>query len=314
MEARRVDNQARGRAGRQGDEGGSIFYVSLDDDLMRIFGTDSMNNILQKLGLKDGESIDHPWINKALERAQQKVEARNFDIRKNLLKFDDVLNDQRDIIFSQRNHLIQNEDKIFEYADQYLSEILEYLIILKKKDVSLSKNNSKFHLQLRTILGKNINEEEFQIIKSLSDDKFKKKIESIFAKSRNDRIIAITEPRTKGVEKGIFLQIIDKQWQSHIQYLEQLRQVIGLRSYGQRDPLVEYKKESYELFESLLFNLKNDYISVLMNLETVLEKKYEEEKIELEPIDPKFIGKTMRRNEPCLCGSGKKYKKCCGAL
>jgi preprotein translocase subunit SecA len=314
MESRRVDNQARGRAGRQGDEGGSIFYVSLDDDLMRIFGTDSMNNILQKLGLKDGESIDHPWINKALERAQQKVEARNFDIRKNLLKFDDVLNDQRDIIFSQRNHLIQNEDKIFEYADQYLSEVLEYLIILKKKDVSLSKNNSKFHLQLRTILGKNINEEEFQIIKSLSDDKFKKKIESIFAKSRNDRIIAITEPRTKGVEKGIFLQIIDKQWQSHIQYLEQLRQVIGLRSYGQRDPLVEYKKESYELFESLLFNLKNDYISVLMNLETVLEKKYEEEKIELEPIDPKFIGKTMRRNEPCLCGSGKKYKKCCGAL
>ena len=314
MESRRVDNQARGRAGRQGDEGGSIFYVSLDDDLMRIFGTDSMNNILQKLGLKDGESIDHPWINKALERAQQKVEARNFDIRKNLLKFDDVLNDQRDIVFSQRNHLIQNEDKIFEYADQYLSEILEYLITLKKKDFSLSKNNSKFHLQLRTILGKNINEEEFQIIKSLSDDKFKKKIESIFAKSRNGRIIAITEPRAKGVEKGIFLQIIDNQWQSHIQYLEQLRQVIGLRSYGQRDPLVEYKKESYELFESLLFNLKNDYISVLINLETVLEKKYEEEKIELEPIDPKFIGKTMRRNEPCLCGSGKKYKKCCGAL
>ena len=123
MESRRVDNQARGRAGRQGDEGNSIFYVSLEDDLMRIFGSESMNNILQKLGLKDGESIDHPWINKALERAQQKVEARNFDIRKTLIKFDNVLNDQRQVIFSQRKN-VMNSDEIFEYSDDFLNEII----------------------------------------------------------------------------------------------------------------------------------------------------------------------------------------------
>ena len=130
MESRRVDNQARGRAGRQGDEGSSIFYVSLEDDLMRIFGSESMNNILQKLGLKDGESIDHPWINKALERAQQKVEARNFDIRKTLIKFDNVLNDQRHVIFSQRKNAM-NSDQIFEYSDDFLNEIINNLLILK---------------------------------------------------------------------------------------------------------------------------------------------------------------------------------------
>ena len=140
MESRRVDNQARGRAGRQGDEGSSIFYVSLEDDLMRIFGSESMNNILQKLGLKDGESIDHPWINKALERAQQKVEARNFDIRKTLLKFDNVLNDQRHVIFSQRKN-VMNSEKVFDYSDEFLSEIIEHLISLKAQNISQVKNN-----------------------------------------------------------------------------------------------------------------------------------------------------------------------------
>ena len=154
MESRRVDNQARGRSGRQGDEGSSIFYVSLEDDLMRIFGSESMNNILQKLGLKDGESIDHPWINKALERAQQKVEARNFDIRKNLLKFDDVLNDQRHVIFSQRNN-VMNSEKIFDYSDEFLSEITGHLISLKAQKLSKIKNN-EFNNQLKILLGKSI--------------------------------------------------------------------------------------------------------------------------------------------------------------
>ena len=315
MESRRVDNQARGRAGRQGDEGSSIFYVSLDDDLMRIFGSESMNNILQKLGLKDGESIDHPWINKALERAQQKVEARNFDIRKNLLKFDDVLNDQRHVIFSQRNTLINNEDKIFEYSDEYLSEILDSLIILKKQNPSFTQKKSKFHNRLKDLIGKKIDDEEFQAIKDLGNEEFREKIISIFINSRNERINAITEEKTKGIEKGIFISLIDKHWTLHIQYLEQLRQVIGLRSYGNRDPLVEYKKESFDLFENLLFNIKNGYVKFLMNLETVIEPSLiRDQKIELKPIDNKFIGKEMRRNEPCLCGSGKKYKKCCGAL
>ena len=159
MESRRVDNQARGRSGRQGDEGSSIFYVSLEDDLMRIFGSESMNNILQKLGLKDGESIDHPWINKALERAQQKVEARNFDIRKTLIKFDNVLNDQRQVVFSQRKDAMDSE-KIFDYSDSFLSEIVENLISLKIQRLSNPKNNELSN-KLKTIFGKSLNDDEY---------------------------------------------------------------------------------------------------------------------------------------------------------
>jgi preprotein translocase subunit SecA len=312
MESRRVDNQARGRAGRQGDEGSSIFYVSLEDDLMRIFGSESMNNILQKLGLKDGESIDHPWINKALERAQQKVEARNFDIRKNLLKFDDVLNDQRHVIFSQRNNAM-NSAKIFDYSDEFLSEIMDHLIRLKTQKLSKTKSN-EFNNQLKILLGKSIDDVEFESLIMLKDQDLINKIDSKFITSRNERVKILSEERAKEIEKRIFLQSIDLNWKLHIQYLEQLRQVIGLRSYGQRDPLVEYKKEAFFLFENLLNKLKIDFVTILINLKIVQEPL--EEKIPQKPnkIDPKYIGKKMSRNEPCLCGSGKKYKKCCGAL
>ena len=184
MESRRVDNQARGRAGRQGDEGSSIFYVSLEDDLMRIFGSESMNNILEKLGLKDGESIDHPWINKALERAQQKVEARNFDIRKNLLKFDDVLNDQRHVIFSQRNK-VMNSEEILNYSDEFLSEIMDHLINLKTQRLTSS---NEFNNQLKVLLGKSIDDNEFENLIKLKDQDFKEKINSKFIDSRSERI------------------------------------------------------------------------------------------------------------------------------
>jgi len=312
MESRRVDNQARGRAGRQGDEGSSIFYVSLEDDLMRIFGSESMNNILQKLGLKDGESIDHPWINKALERAQQKVEARNFDIRKNLLKFDDVLNDQRHVIFSQRNN-VMNSEKIFDYSDEFLSEITDHLINLKTQKLSKIKNN-EFNNQLKILLGKSVDDYEFENLTNFKDKDFKENINSKFLESRNERIKLLDEEKAKEIEKRIFLQCIDLNWKSHIQYLEQLRQVIGLRSYGQRDPLVEYKKEAFHLFENLLNKLKIDFVTILINLKIVQESPKEKMPPKPITIDPKYIGKKMSRNEPCLCGSGKKYKKCCGAL
>jgi preprotein translocase subunit SecA len=313
MESRRVDNQARGRAGRQGDEGSSIFYVSLEDDLMRIFGSESMNNILQKLGLKDGESIDHPWINKALERAQQKVEARNFDIRKNLLKFDDVLNDQRHVIFSQRNN-VMNSEKVFDYPNEFLSEITSHLIALKAQKLSKMKN-TEFNNQLKVLLGKSIDDNEFENLINLKDQDFTKKINSKFLDSRNERIKMLDEEKAKEIEKRIFLQCIDLSWKSHIQSLEQLRQVIGLRSYGQRDPLVEYKKEAFHLFEGLLNKLKIDFVTILINLKMVQETPIQEKEV-FKPtaVDPKYIGKKMSRNEPCLCGSGKKYKKCCGAL
>jgi preprotein translocase subunit SecA len=311
MESRRVDNQARGRAGRQGDEGSSIFYVSLEDDLMRIFGSESMNNMLEKLGLKDGESIDHPWINKALERAQQKVEARNFDIRKTLIKFDNVLNDQRHVIFSQRKNAM-NSKNIFEYSDEFLKEISQDIVKLKIQKLSNPKSN-EFSNRLRQIVGKSFEENEFKELISSSDNEIKEKILNKFKDSRNDRINLLGEDHAKEIEKRIFLQSIDLNWKSHIQYLEQLRQVIGLRSYGQRDPLIEYKKEAFELFSNLLEKLKLDFVTILMNLKVVTEQAPEQEN-KTSMLDQIKKGKKIGRNEPCYCGSGKKFKHCCGAL
>jgi preprotein translocase subunit SecA len=309
MESRRVDNQARGRAGRQGDEGSSIFYVSLEDDLMRIFGSESMNKMLEKLGLKDGESIDHPWINKALERAQQKVEARNFDIRKNLIKFDNVLNDQRYVIFSQRKNAM-NSQNIFDYSDQFFKEVIEDIIKLKIQNLSDPKNN-EFSNRLKQIVGKSFNELEFKELASAKDEVLKEKIMNKFLESREERIKLLREDQAKEIEKRIFLQSIDLNWKSHIQYLEQLRQVIGLRSYGQRDPLVEYKKEAFDLFSNLLEKLKLDFVTILMNLKVVAEQQEERKESMVDQIKS---GKKIGRNEPCSCGSGKKFKHCCGAL
>ena len=321
MESRRVDNQARGRSGRQGDEGNSIFYVSLDDDLMRIFGSDSMNNILQKLGLKDGESIDHPWINKALERAQQKVEARNFDIRKTLLKFDNVLNDQRHVIFSQRNNVI-NSKEIFNISDVFLSEIIENLLDLKNKYLANPKIN-EFSNQLKSIVGKSFDEKEIENLIQIKNKEFEEKIKEKFKQKRNERIKYLDESQAQKIEKRIFLQTIDLNWKSHIQYLEQLRQVIGLRSYGQRDPLIEYKKEAFNLFENLLNKLKTDLITILINL-TVIQKKDENTDSTLIrkniniSNNPKCLllqkkNQKISRNERCEA-TGKKFKQCCGAL
>ena len=305
MESRRVDNQARGRSGRQGDEGNSIFYVSLEDDLMRIFGSESMTNILEKLGLKDGESIDHPWINKALERAQQKVEARNFDIRKTLLKFDNVLNDQRQVIFNQRNEVI-NTKNIFEYSDEFLKETIFELIKFK--------DSKDYESQITAKLGKCFSDKEFKKLITNDEKNFETMIKNKFFEKRNERIKIIGESQVMELEKRVVLQSIDVNWKLHIQYLEQLRQVIGLRSYGQRDPLIEYKKEAFMLFENLLFKIKNDLVKVLINLTIVNNINENIAENKPKPIDPKYAGKKMGRNEPCYCGSNKKYKHCCGRL
>ena len=308
MESRRVDNQARGRSGRQGDEGNSIFYVSLQDDLMRIFGSESMNSILEKLGLKDGESIDHPWINKALERAQQKVEARNFDIRKTLLKFDNVLNDQRKVIFGQRNNIIVSKNS-FDYSDEFLHEIIIKLKELKKLNLTKDKNNEN-SIQIKSIFGKSFNDSEIGSILDLNEENFENEIKNKFYNKRSEREKILDKDQALELEKRILLQLIDQNWKSHIQYLEQLRGVIGLRSYGQRDPLVEYKKEAYSLFENLLFKLKSDLVTVLLNLEVVQQKQEPIENNANNDVSFKKIG----RNEPCPCNSGKKYKHCHGSL
>ena len=313
MESRRVDNQARGRSGRQGDEGNSIFFVSLEDDLMRIFGSESMTNILEKLGLKDGESIDHPWINKALERAQQKVEARNFDIRKSLLKFDNVLNDQRHVIFSQRNTVIDsNEANIF--ADDFLLEILEEIYKLKSRQLA-KPNLDDFDKKIKSVFGKNFDENEVTDLIKKNNKDLKNLIIQRFEDKRKERFNLMGKEQALEIEKRIFLQLIDQNWKLHIQYLEQLRQVIGLRSFGQRDPLVEYKKEAFALFGNLLEKLKTDLITFLINLKIVdssdendnFSKKQQGKFNELS-------NKKIGRNEPCPCNSGKKYKHCHGAL
>ena len=314
MESRRVDNQARGRSGRQGDEGNSIFFVSLEDDLMRIFGSDSMNNILEKLGLKDGESIDHPWINKALERAQQKVEARNFDVRKTLLKFDNVLNDQRHVIFNQRNNVINNQEAS-NYADDFLEEIILQLKENKKKYL-VNPKNTDFTNQIKSLLGKTFEENEIETLSKDNDTEFTNKIKEKFNYKREERKKFLGEKQAPEFEKRIFLQLIDQNWKMHIQYLEQLRQVIGLRSYGQRDPLVEYKKEAFSLFENLLNKLKSDLITILLNLKIVEEKPLEpKQKISSNPKCLLLLKKGVKisRNEKCPA-TGKKFKLCCGAL
>tara|TARA_B100001750_G_scaffold150866_1_gene120903 strand:- start:609 stop:2066 length:1458 start_codon:yes stop_codon:yes gene_type:complete len=320
MESRRVDNQARGRSGRQGDEGNSIFYVSLEDDLMRIFGSDSINSILKKLGLKDGESIDHPWINKAIERAQQKVEARNFEIRKTLIRFDDVLNDQRHVIFSQRNEVIQS-DKIFEYGENFLNELIDRMIKNKEISKNYSKNDESIK-KYKLLFGKVLETDNLDDLLSKEDKEIKNILNKKFIEKRKNRINYLGELQAKELEKRIFLQSIDLNWKSHIQYLEQLRQVIGLRSYGQRDPLVEYKKEAFDLFENLLERLKFDLTSILLNL--VVVEKTENNEENLKKVEEKKISnqkcllivkkdQKISRNDRCEA-TGKKFKHCCGAL
>ncbi len=304
-ESRRIDNQLRGRSGRQGDPGSSIFYISLEDDLMRIFGAKSIDGMLKKLGLKENESIDHPWINKAIERAQQKVEARNFEIRKTLLKFDDVMNDQRQVIFGQRLKILKT-NKISEMIYSFLTEINNNLE--RTHENYKNSNDLKiFSNEVKINFGNIFNESQIETFAKMEKKELIQKVNNFFDEKRQERIKLLGEKENNEVEKRIFLQILDFLWRSHLQYLEQLRQVIGLRSYGQKDPLAEFRREAFELFENLLFKVKTETIKFLMNLKIVIEKK--EEQTKNIPIEKK---KKISRNDPCTCGSGKKYKHCCG--
>ena len=276
---------------------------------MRIFGGDSIDGMLKKLGLKENESIDHPWINKAMERAQQKVESRNFDVRKTLIKFDDVMNDQRRVIFSQRLKILKAKN-IEEILQDFLDEIL--INLEKTKNIYQKSNDEKSYLTaVKNTTGNIINDNTLVSISSLNKEKFSEKIKSLYLTKKNERINIIGNDENNNLEKRIFLQIIDFTWRSHLQYLEQLRQVIGLRSYGQKDPLSEFKKEAFTLFEGLLEKIKNDVIKFLFNLNIVVSS--EEQDKEREPKIP-LSNQKVGRNEKCPCGSDKKYKHCCGSI
>ena len=307
-ESRRIDNQLRGRSGRQGDPGGTIFFISLQDELMRIFGGDSIDGMLQKLGLKKNESIDHPWINKAMERAQKKVESRNFDIRKTLIKFDDVMNDQRQVIFSQRLKILK-EKEISQVIGDFFDETLKNLNI-SRSNYQTSGDEKNYLSELKNITGNSISDDKLLEIAKLSENEFNIKIKDLYSNKRKSRIEILGKEQNDNLEKKIFLQIIDFSWRSHLQYLEQLRQVIGLRQYGQKDPLSEFKKEAFVLFEGLLLKIKNDLIKFLLNLNIVISNQ--EEKVERKTISEKKTEKKVGRNEKCPCGSGKKFKHCHG--
>ena len=307
-ESRRIDNQLRGRSGRQGDPGSTIFFISLQDELMRIFGGNSIDGMLQKLGLKENESIDHPWINKAMERAQKKVESRNFDIRKTLIKFDDVMNDQRQVIFSQRMKILK-ENNINEILKDFFEEIIINLNLVRE-NFQKTEDAKNYLTEIKNITGNALNDNEILELGKLKEAEFNKKIQNLYLDKKNSRIKILGESQNNNLEKKIFLQIIDFSWRSHLQYLEQLRQVIGLRQYGQKDPLSEFKKEAFVLFEGLLSKIKNDLIKFLLNLNIVVSN--EEKKGNDQEIKEERSEKKVGRNEKCPCGSGKKFKHCHG--
>lgn len=319
-ESRRIDNQLRGRSGRQGDPGKSIFYISLEDDLMRIFGSESIDGIMQKFGLKEGESIDHPWINKALEKAQQRVESRNFDIRKTLLKFDDVMNDQRQVIFEQRKEILIS-NKVDKIINSFLEDL--YKNLSNEKVIYERENKlNAFKAKIKPILGRSFKDEELVNITKLKKEEFENIIKEKFNESRNKRNKLLTDDANIELEKRIFIQTIDFLWRSHLQYLEHLRQVVGLRSYAHKDPLDEFKREAFKLFEDLLNKIKIDIITFLNNIEIVPREKeisrnsnINNRNLENNPKCLLIIKKNKKipRNEKCPA-TGKKYKHCCGAL
>ena len=318
-ESRRIDNQLRGRSGRQGDDGKSIFFLSLEDDLMRIFGSERIDGMLQKLGFKEGESIDHPWINKALEKAQQKVEARNFDIRKSLLQFDDVMSDQRKVIYEQRLEILKNNN-IYEVTNNFFEDISSDIINYSKQPEETA-NKDFLKSRIERILGAKLTNEDLATFIKLSDNEKLNKLKSKFESRRNDRIKKVGDEVNKDIEKKIFLQNLDFEWRGHLQYLEQLRQVIGLRGYGQKNPLDEYKRESFGLFQQLLEKIKENIVIFLSNIEIDVADQMQQELSKdvsksnrpdgclLENNDKSKIS----RNDKCPA-TGKKFKACCGAL
>ena len=308
-ESRRIDNQLRGRAGRQGDPGSTIFFISLQDELMRIFGGDSIDGMLKKLGLKENESIDHPWINKAMERAQKKVESRNFDIRKTLIKFDDVMNDQRQVIFLQRLKILK-ENNINEVLRDFFDEILKDLNNARM-NYQKSRDEKIYLTEIKGITGNAVSDTQLLDYGKLEESVFSEKIKKLYSNKKKSRIEILDEDQNNNLEKKIFLQVIDYSWRSHLQYLEQLRQVIGLRQYGQKDPLSEFKKEAFVLFEGLLAKIKNDLIKFLLNLNIVVSNQEEEKTVDNANVKE---GKKVGRNEKCPCGSGKKFKYCHGNI
>ncbi len=341
-ESRRIDNQLRGRSGRQGDPGRSKFFLSLEDDLMRIFGSDRLDSMLTRLGLKEGEAIIHPWINKALEKAQQKVEARNFDIRKNLLKFDNVQNDQRKVIFDQRVDLMKDDsvaetiaDMRHAFVDDVVAKHVPEHAYAEQWDVAGLKD------ELKRVLDVDLPVDAWAKEEGIADEELLSRIDKHVDEHMAAKVAQWGPDVMRYVEKTILLQTLDHLWREHLIMLDHLRQVIGLRGYGQRDPLQEYKSEAFSLFEAMIAHLREAVTAQLMRVEIVPPEEQQPAlpPMEVHKLDPNtgedemaFAGASLvpataaadrdpknpaswgkvGRNEDCPCESGKKYKHCHG--
>jgi preprotein translocase subunit SecA len=349
-ESRRIDNQLRGRSGRQGDPGRSKFFLSLQDDLMRIFGSERMDGMLQKLGLKEDEAIIHPWINKALEKAQKKVEARNFDIRKNLLKFDDVMNDQRKVVFEQRIELMDGEN-LSEVVTEMRRDVVEEMVAKHIPETAYAEQWDSAGLKegVNAYLNLDLPIEAWAQEEGIDEEGIRDRIQAAADQAAKERADRFGPDVMAYVEKSILLQTLDHLWREHLVNLDHLRSVIGFRGYAQRDPLQEYKAEAFELFQSMLGNLRQAVTAQLMRVELVREAAdqplpeapdgqghhidattgeddfgsaelgYSREETRIvppeqrDPANPSTWGK-VGRNETCPCGSGKKFKHCHGSF
>tara|TARA_B100000029_G_scaffold84722_2_gene75381 strand:+ start:4655 stop:7279 length:2625 start_codon:yes stop_codon:yes gene_type:complete len=319
-ESRRIDNQLRGRCGRQGDIGESKFYISLEDDLMRIFGSDKIDGMLKTLGLKEGEAIAHKWINKAIEKAQQKVEARNYDIRKSLLKFDDVMNDQRKVIYDQRNKIMESAD-VKDFIKNMKRDTLDNIVSKNiPEDTYFEQwNLDNLEKELKEIFGINKDLKKLAKKEGVANNEIKKIILSDIENSEKEQEKNIGSKNFRSVEKSFLLQIIDHSWKDHLLFLDYLKQGISLRAYGQKDPLNEYKREAFNLFENMLLNIKRNISKVLSNIQFENENEQDGEEVfkdqKLEKENTTNIKSfKVPRNSPCTCGSGKKFKHCCGKV
>ena len=349
-ESRRIDNQLRGRSGRQGDPGRSAFFLSLEDDLMRIFGSEKLDAVLGKLGMDEGEAIIHPWVNKSLERAQAKVEGQNFDVRKQLLKFDDVMNDQRKAIFEQRLEIMKSDDLSNTVKDMR-DEVIEDLVddAIPSKSYPEQWDIKGLEQSIKEALGLNLPISEWAAEEGIDDEDIIERLRSAGDDEMTNKIKGIGSENIRSAEKQLLLGTIDQKWREHLITLEHLRSVVGMRGYANRDPLNEYKTESFELFETMLEGLRSDITRQMARLQpqtpeqqmaalqqqiqTALSQGMDVNEIkarvkeaygidielekpkapEIDKNDPK-TWPALSRNDKCLCQSGKKYKHCHGAL
>ncbi|WP_432448571.1 preprotein translocase subunit SecA [Aliiroseovarius marinus] len=334
-ESRRIDNQLRGRSGRQGDPGRSSFFLSLEDDLMRIFGSERLEKVLSTLGMQEGEAIVHPWVNKSLERAQAKVEGRNFDIRKQLLKFDDVMNDQRKAIFGQRLEIMEAED-LSEIAGDMRHQVIDDLVDTHMPPKSYADQWDTTGLQASVIehLGFEVPVVDWAAEEGVDDDMIRERLYDASDEFMAKKAADFGPETMRSVEKQLILQTIDAKWREHLLTLDHLRSVVGFRGYAQRDPLNEYKTEAFQLFESLLDSLRSDVTQKLGQIRPMTEEEQQAMMQQMlqqqqalaeagaqsqaaqegfDENDPSTWGNPSR-NDPCPCGSGKKFKHCHGRL